>query len=259
MPNYSFSSMSAWLSWKRIVTAITVALLGYVCLMHLTAVVHIRDLFNVSGGVTLCALLLIAGLGSGRHAVRRWIGIGLFFFGCLGVIYGFRFQLSVPGAIHVWGQPLYAYFFALGMLLFLSGSSYVDRSLKATHCSKLLLCLVCGAAFSGCVVYYAVSSRPTEGDLEMLELLGRSEDEMVERMVADLTAGDRCDERIASAALAALHYLDREQPTIAKVGLARHIGYYYRMHFDSGDSNLVARIEEAATSNPEIAAELDAL
>jgi len=50
--------------------------------------------------------------------------------------------------------------------------------------------------------------------------------------------------------------LDRGDVAAAKKHLAYWIGSYYRVYHARGDTNLIARIESAATTNTEIAAEL---
>jgi hypothetical protein len=67
----------------------------------------------------------------------------------------------------------------------------------------------------------------------------------------------RQDELAAIFALGGFRYLDRGDIEGAKTHLLKAVGSYYRVyHNKGGDTNLIAKIEEAALKHPAIAKEI---
>jgi len=71
-----------------------------------------------------------------------------------------------------------------------------------------------------------------------------------------LTAMKRNDRDVAMVGLRGIEILDRGDVAGAKKYLAYWIGSYYRVYHTAGDTNLIARIERAASTNAVIAAEI---
>jgi hypothetical protein len=63
----------------------------------------------------------------------------------------------------------------------------------------------------------------------------------------------RDDESVATVALRGIQILDRSDVAAAKKHFAYWIGSYYRVYHANDETNLIARIESAATTNPGIA------
>ncbi len=118
-------------------------------------------------------------------------------------------------------------------------------------------CLFLGVAIG----WYWGYSRPT---LKMFHVYrdvqkasGLSDAEMADygKQVPEAFAAiKREDESVALVALRGIEILDRGDTGAAKKHLAYWVGSYYRVYQSNGDSNLIARIERAATTNAEIAA-----
>src|SRR5690349_2682852 len=89
---------------------------------------------------------------------------------------------------------------------------------------------------------------------ELQKETGTSDREMVRAVPEALAATGREDESVALVGLKAIGMLDRNEVTKAKEYLAYWVGSYYRMfHNKGGDTNLLAGIERAATTNSDIA------
>lgn len=71
-----------------------------------------------------------------------------------------------------------------------------------------------------------------------------------------LVAMKRSDRDLATVGLRGIEILDRGDVAGAEKYLAYWIGSYYRVYWTNGDTNLLARIEEAAQTNAVIAAEI---
>ena len=120
----------------------------------------------------------------------------------------------------------------------------------------LLIVLLLGS----CIGWYFGYSRPA---LRMQHLYqdvqkttGLSDAEIVKQVPESLAAIKREDESVAMVALRGIENLDRGDTEAAKKHLAYWVGSYYRVYHANGDTNLIARIERAATRNAEIAAEI---
>jgi hypothetical protein len=120
-------------------------------------------------------------------------------------------------------------------------------------------CLVLGL-FVG---WYFGYTRPALKAMHMYESVQKatsaSEEEMASyaRQVPEAFAAiKREDESVATVCLRGIDILDRGDIPEAKKYLAYWIGSYYRVYHDGGDSNLIARIKQAAATNPVIAAEV---
>jgi len=91
---------------------------------------------------------------------------------------------------------------------------------------------------------------------ELAKETGMSIAEMTKAVPDSLTAIHREDESVAYVALRGIEILDRGDVAAAKKHLAYWVGSYYRVYHANGDTNLLARIESAATTNSEIATEI---
>jgi hypothetical protein len=97
-------------------------------------------------------------------------------------------------------------------------------------------------------LYDAMKKESGMSDAEMAEL-GKEVPEA-------FAAIKREDEGVAQVALRGIEILDRDDSEATKKYLAYWVGSYYRVYHANGDSNLIARIEKAATTNAHIAAEI---
>jgi hypothetical protein len=94
---------------------------------------------------------------------------------------------------------------------------------------------------------------------EIQHATGASEAEMAgyaKDVPAAFAAFKREDESVTMVCLRGIELLDRGDIPSAKKYLAYWVGSYYRIYHDSGDSNLLARIKQAAATNPVVATEV---
>lgn len=91
---------------------------------------------------------------------------------------------------------------------------------------------------------------------EIQKATGMSEEQMLKAVPENLAALKREDESTATVALRGVEILNRGDTAATKKYLAYWVGSYYRVYHSNGDTNLIARIQQAATTTPEIAAEV---
>ena len=119
-----------------------------------------------------------------------------------------------------------------------------------------LVCLLVGMG----VGWYFGYSRPALRMQHLYEDIqkttGISDSDMVKQVPESLAAIRREDESVAIVALRGIEILGRGDTQAAKKHLAYWVGSYYRVYHTNGDTNLIARIEQAATTNAEVAAEI---
>ena len=124
---------------------------------------------------------------------------------------------------------------------------------------RFILSLVCLAVGIG-IGWYFGYSRPALRMKHLYEdvqkTTGLSDAEMVKQVPDSLAAIKREDESVAMVALRGIEILDRGDTAAAKKHLAYWVGSYYRVYHANGDTNLIARIERAASTNADIAAEI---
>jgi len=119
-----------------------------------------------------------------------------------------------------------------------------------------LICLVAGIALGWYFGYTRPALQAMHLYQEVQKTMGLSDAEMVKQVPDSLAAMKRDDEGVALVALRGIEILDRGDVAAAKKHLAYWVGSYYRVYHANGDTNLIARIERAATTNAEIAAEI---
>jgi hypothetical protein len=119
-----------------------------------------------------------------------------------------------------------------------------------------IICLAVGIGVGWYFGYTRPSLRAIHLTDELQKGTGMSTEEMAKAVPESLAAIKREDESLATVALHTIEVLDRNDTTAAKKYLAYWIGSYYRVYHANGDTNLIARIEQASTTNSEIATEL---
>lgn len=124
---------------------------------------------------------------------------------------------------------------------------------------QIVICIICfiGGISAG---WYFGYTRPALQAIHLTQEIqketGMSLDEMARAVPDTLAAIKREDESMALISLKTIELLNRNKQDAAKKSLAYWVGVYYRMYRSNGDTNLLVRIEKAATQSPEIAAEL---
>jgi 4-hydroxyphenylpyruvate dioxygenase-like putative hemolysin len=124
------------------------------------------------------------------------------------------------------------------------------------HFITSLVCLAVGIGIGWYFGYTRPSLQAMHITQELEKETGMSIAEMTKAVPDSLAAIQRDDESVATVSLRGIEILDRGDIPAAKKYLAYWIGSYYRVYHTRGDTNLIARIESAATTNTEIAAEL---
>ena len=124
------------------------------------------------------------------------------------------------------------------------------------HIITSIVCLAVGIGVGWYFGYTRPSLQAIHLTQELQKETGMSIQDMKKAVPNSLAAIQREDESVATVALRGIEILDRGDTAAAKKHLAYWIGSYYRVYHANGDTNLIARIEQAATTNPEIAAEL---
>src|SRR5271154_5444052 len=114
---------------------------------------------------------------------------------------------------------------------------------------RLILLSLCLAAGIG-IGWYFGYTRPALQAMHMYQnvkkITGGSDAEVLRMLPESLAAIKREDESVAIVALRATEIVNRGDPEAVMKYLAYWIGSYYRVYRNSGDTNLVARIERAA-------------
>jgi hypothetical protein len=120
----------------------------------------------------------------------------------------------------------------------------------------LLICVLLGVG----VGWYWGYTRPALQAMhmyrDMKKTMGFSDEEMLRAAPEAFAKIKREDESVAMVALRGSEILDRGDTQAAKKYLAYWVGSYYRVYHANGDTNLIAHIEQAATTNAEIASEI---
>ena len=124
------------------------------------------------------------------------------------------------------------------------------------HIITSIVCLAAGVGIGWHFGYTRASLQAIHLTQELQKETGMSQAEMVKAVPESLAAIQRDDESVATVALRGIEILDRGDVAAAKKHLAYWVGSYYRVYHANGDPNLIAHIESAATTNPEIAAEI---
>ncbi|PYK99310.1 MAG: hypothetical protein DME19_09185 [Verrucomicrobia bacterium] len=119
-----------------------------------------------------------------------------------------------------------------------------------------LVCLAVGIGIGWYFGYTRPALRMQHLYQDVQKTTGLSDAEMVKQLPESLAVIKREDESVAMVALRAIEILDRGDAQAAKKHLAYWVGSYYRVYHANGDTNLISRIERAATTNAEIAAEI---
>jgi hypothetical protein len=124
------------------------------------------------------------------------------------------------------------------------------------HFITSVVCLAVGIGIGWYFGYTRPSLQAMHITQELEKETGMSIAEMTKAVPDSLAAIQRDDESAASVSLRGIEILDRGDIPAAKKYLAHWVGSYYRVYHTRGDTNLIARIEGAATTNTEIAAEI---
>jgi hypothetical protein len=124
------------------------------------------------------------------------------------------------------------------------------------HFIRSLICLAAGVALGWYFGYTRPALQAMHLYQDVQKTTGLSDAEMLKQVPDSLAAMKRDDEGVALVALRGIEILDRGEPEAAKKHLAYWVGSYYRVYHTNGDTNLIARIERAATTNADIAAEI---
>lgn len=119
-----------------------------------------------------------------------------------------------------------------------------------------IVCLALGIGIGWYFGYTRPSLRAIHLTQDLQRETGVSVEEMAKAVPDSLAAIKRDDESVATVALRGIEILDRGDTAATKKYLAYWIGSYYRVYHANGDTNLITHIEQAATTNPEIATEI---
>lgn len=119
-----------------------------------------------------------------------------------------------------------------------------------------LICLAAGIAVGWYFGYTRPALQAMHMYRDMRRTMGFSDEEALKAAPEAFASIKREDEGVAMVALRGIEILDRGDTQAAKKHLAYWVGSYYRVYHANGDTNLIARIERAATTNSDIAVEI---
>ncbi len=119
-----------------------------------------------------------------------------------------------------------------------------------------IFCLMAGIGIGWYFGYTRPALKAMHITQEIQKETGMSIEDMVKAVPDSLAAIKREDESVAYIGLTSIKMLDHGNTETAEKYLAYWVGSYYRVYQTNGDTNLIAKIKQAATTNPEIAAEL---
>lgn len=124
---------------------------------------------------------------------------------------------------------------------------------------QLSLSLITGALVGGWCTVHSLSDRTPRYVTRTVKASGLTEAEFHEKHLEKMATDDRCEQRLVKAALQVIDLVDQEAVAATRQTLASHVGRFYRQYKTTrqGDTDLIAEIEEAASTSPDIAAEIN--